>query len=658
MKTRFFSARLAVLPFALASAFSVFGQTQLKEVFVTASRSEQSFEAAPIGSSIIFSEEILRSGVVDANEAVRMLGGVWGRRDLNGGREAVLDMRAYGDSAANNLVVLVDGIRISENELASARLSAISPEMIDRIEIVRGSASVLWGEGASAGVINVLTKTGANVVGTKGSVVLGVESFGGRDARADIYSSSQGVSMSAQVRSYKTDGYRQNSQHSNDAVNIGVSFGDRSTLKTKLSANFETLDMRWPGALPYSDYLISSRQTIRPNDFGKQDQSRWTLSLEKQIDSTLVAVDFSRKDKNSQSYQDWGFGTDERIHSESISYQLSPRASWTQDFGGSLLNTTVGADFNQWEYKRSDLWSDPSWSSNEKGIQTSQAAYARTDLLLASKWRINAGLRFEEFQRTLDKVTSGTRLEDKPSLSAVELGVSRILDERWTAYTRFATSYRVANVDEFRNLTNALLPQQAKDLEAGARYRHGTSTFGVRIFQQRTRDEIAYDDSLFANVNLDPVLRRGLEVEGAVNMSKNLKISAVLQAIRAQLDGGSYAGKDLPLAPKMTSLLRASYLTDEGRNSFDFSMRTVGAAPFGNDWNNTCPMSIPQANFFDLGYRFKSALDSGWSVRIGVENLLDKQSFSTGYTNAACGGYNVYPDLGRSFKLSTSYSFK
>jgi outer membrane receptor protein involved in Fe transport len=62
---------------------------------------------------------------------------------------------------AGALVVLVDGVRVSENEQLAARLSAIPASMIERIEIVRGGASVLWGEGASGGVINVITRRGA-----------------------------------------------------------------------------------------------------------------------------------------------------------------------------------------------------------------------------------------------------------------------------------------------------------------------------------------------------------------------------------------------------------------------------------------------------------------------------------------------------------------
>lgn len=88
----------------------------LEPVVVTATRVPQPLRTAPIGATLITAEQIQRSGVTDANEAIRKLGGVAGRTDLSNGREYTLDLRGFGEAADRNLVVLVDGIRLSENE--------------------------------------------------------------------------------------------------------------------------------------------------------------------------------------------------------------------------------------------------------------------------------------------------------------------------------------------------------------------------------------------------------------------------------------------------------------------------------------------------------------------------------------------------------------
>jgi iron complex outermembrane receptor protein len=210
-------ARKAPFALALAAAFSTHStshaQASLPETVVSASRQEQAAQTAPVGATVLLGEDIRASGVLDANEAVRKLAGVPSRSGT-GGREYTLDLRGHGEAAQQNLVVVIDGVRITENELANARLSAISPDMIERIEIVRGGASVMWGEGASGGVIQVVTRRGNKAGGLHGSAQVGVESWGTRDARASVEVGGPKLAMDARLRDWRSEGYRANSaQH-------------------------------------------------------------------------------------------------------------------------------------------------------------------------------------------------------------------------------------------------------------------------------------------------------------------------------------------------------------------------------------------------------------------------------------------------------------
>ncbi len=232
MKNRQFILRQSPVARALAAAFAAtlsanaaYAQStqavpaQLPDVVVTANRMEQALQTAPIGATVILGEDIRASGVLDANEAVRKLGGVTSRTDLNGGREFSLDLRGYGETASQNLVVVVDGIRITQIDLASARLSSISPDMIERIEIIRGGSSVMWGEGASGGVISVTTKKGL-AKGLSGSVSLGLESFKGRDGQANVGLVGELGSFNVNARNYQTDGYRDNNANKQTSYSL------------------------------------------------------------------------------------------------------------------------------------------------------------------------------------------------------------------------------------------------------------------------------------------------------------------------------------------------------------------------------------------------------------------------------------------------------
>lgn len=76
-------------------------------------------------------------------EVLNRIGGVHTRMNLHGIPDSPLDLRGFGVTGDQNTLVLVDGKRISENELVSARISSIPLDAIERIEILRGSGAVL-----------------------------------------------------------------------------------------------------------------------------------------------------------------------------------------------------------------------------------------------------------------------------------------------------------------------------------------------------------------------------------------------------------------------------------------------------------------------------------------------------------------------------------
>jgi len=662
MKTGISSLRLSALSLALLSAFSAHAQSEssgtLKEVVViSATRIDQLVMSAPIGSSVLIGDDILRSGVSDANEAIRHLAGIFGRRDLNGGREAAIDIRGYGDSAASNVVVLVDGIRISENDLDSARLSSISAESIDRIEITRGGSAVLWGQGATGGVIHVITKTSKRIDAVHGEVSGGVESFGGRDIGGSFSADSNNMSVFANGKNYHSDGYRKNNAYTGSSVNAGLVFGELSSLKTKIVVTSENLEMRWAGSLPIEKFLIDATTTNTPKDYGNSKLDRFVVTTEKKWGDTNFAIDFAQRKRTTEGkmYDDFDGITNNQT--DTTTYQLSPRFVIDKSFERFFVNTVTGLDFYKWAYTGNRKYESPTDPSLrlEEGDQSSQAAYLRLSLMDQSGFRFDTGFRVESFKQTIANKSNGTSFNSSPDLNAMELGISYTLNPQWTAYARGASSYRVANVDELRYRTSVLLPQKTNDAELGLRYRTIESALDIRVFQQSTTNEIAYEDSLMLNINLDPVRRNGFEMNGSFGLSSRFKVGTTLQSLDARITTGQYSGNRLPLTAASVATARLEF-TPDSKSSLDLALRAVGAMKFGNDWTNTCK-DIPAAEFIDVAYRYRSAITNSWSLKAGIDNLTDKQSYSTGYTNSTCSAFNVYSDVGRKLKLSATFIF-
>src|SRR6478672_8659794 len=118
-----------------------------EEVVITATRFAQPAQEIPIGVSIITDEQIMRSGVNTLPQLLARQPGIT-VRDNSGSPDQSVDMRGFGITGDQNTLVMVDGQRLSENELTTARWSTIPLSAIDRIEILRGSGAVLYGANA------------------------------------------------------------------------------------------------------------------------------------------------------------------------------------------------------------------------------------------------------------------------------------------------------------------------------------------------------------------------------------------------------------------------------------------------------------------------------------------------------------------------------
>lgn len=142
----------------LASATQAQPNSDLQPVTVYGSRFQETIENALPQTTIITATEIQKSGLNNVSEVLQKLGGLNVKQNLDGSTNSTVDIRGFGDTADNNTLILLDGVRLSENEQASARTSLIPLEAIDHIEITRGGNSVLYGDGATSGTINIITK--------------------------------------------------------------------------------------------------------------------------------------------------------------------------------------------------------------------------------------------------------------------------------------------------------------------------------------------------------------------------------------------------------------------------------------------------------------------------------------------------------------------
>ena len=156
--------RYSILALALSTTLSAMAedlQVYVDDtIVVTPSRFPQALSGQASNTTVITRQDIETNPATTLPEILAEQAGI-GMRDLFGNNAAasVVDMRGFGAAAGQNTLILLDGRRLNDIDFSNIDWSALPLSAIERIEIVRGGASVLHGSGAVAGVINIITRS-------------------------------------------------------------------------------------------------------------------------------------------------------------------------------------------------------------------------------------------------------------------------------------------------------------------------------------------------------------------------------------------------------------------------------------------------------------------------------------------------------------------
>lgn len=660
-------SRAAWKPLALFSALAslaipVAAQTEtdqkLAPVTVSASRFESA--EAPIGATVITAEQIREAGIGNVNEAIRKIGGVFGRQNFSGTSDYSLDLRGFGTNSDQNVAIFVDGIRVSENELQPAMMSAIPIESIERIEIVRGGSSVLYGDGATGGTIQIITKRGTTK-GTHGAIVAEIGSYGYEEMRASAVKGWDGFSLDANLGSLRTDNYRDNNELRQDNFSGGLQWASKGT-RVGVRVDAAREDLHFPGSLTLRQYQQDPRQTTNPFDNGSLDSNRYTLFAKHQYGSWEFAGDLSYREKTSKTKSVSGFGTFLSNAGSEVT-QFSPRAKYLSEFSGIKNELVVGMDFlDAARATKNTFGGFP--SSDADGSQESAALYLHDEIRFG-KARIAAGFRHERFEQDFaDPLSfSLTNYRQDFSLNAWDVQGNYELTPVMSVFAKAGRSYRVANIDEYTFSPNnqALVPQTSDDLELGASLGNADRKLTAKAFRHNLKNEIFYDPTVpniysfsgfGANANLDPTRRQGVEIEANTKIASNFTLSAILQHVSARFRGGPNDGKELVLVPKSTATVRLDWKSGNGQAA-DVGVQWVDKQRYGKDFSNSCDARIPSFATLDARYSIRVGT---WEFAVVGTNLTDKNYYAQAFGDCS-NDRGIYPDAGRAVRLSARKDF-
>jgi len=650
------SARFAAPCRPLALAATVFlsfagaafaQQADVPSVLVSGSRFASAPSLAPIGATVITADDIRNAGVTDVNQAIRKIGGVFGRQSLDSSPDFALDLRGFGTNSSENLVIMVDGVRLNENELATAVLSTIQIDTVERIEITRGGSSVLYGDGATGGVIQIITRRGATA-GTHGSVFAEGGQFADKTLRGNLTHSFDRFVFDASYGRNTTDGYRTNSRFDQRTLGAGLAWsfdGGRAGIRIDSARQ----DSGLPGSLTIAQFNANPRQTLTPYDAGALDTDRYTAFVEQRIGAVDLAAELSQRERTVMSHYDYGDGFVSNATYNSRQTQFSPRLRYVAHPYGLLNELVTGVDLIRWTR---DTDADYSLAHAR---QDAKAVYLRDELRFdaAHDGRLAIGVRHETFDKDYaDSLGFAAPESRSQAQHAWDIQGSYSVIPHVALHAKAGQSYRVANVDEnsYRSSDDILKGQVSHDLELGLTLGTPERQLAARAFRHRLTNEIFFDPTIGygVNTNLDPTRRQGFEIDAQMDVMPRVRASAHLQHVSASFTGGPNAGRDMVLVPKNVLSARLAWL-GEGQSA-DIGAQWVDKQRYGDDFTNGCAARIGGYTTFDARYAHKFG---PWELAVTGANLADHRYFSNAFS---CQG-GIYSSDGRQLKLSARYDF-
>jgi iron complex outermembrane receptor protein len=684
--------RTAITVAALAAfASTAFAQND-DAVMVTATRFSEDARRLPASTTVISADDIQKSAARTLPELLQEQTGIT-MKDFfgNNGSSTSVDLRGFGVTGGQNTLILLDGRRITDIDLTSVQWAAIPLAGVERIEILRGTGAVLYGDGASAGVINIVTRSPLKQ-GAALEVFGRTATFNTKEGQIYGTYATGNLGINASTYGYASDGYRANNRNEqqNNTANLRWAFGDTTI---DLRAASDSQELRLPGArriqpsIGLNEYAADPRGAQTPLDYASRNGKRAALALGQRLGDAELSLGFDWREKDQRSYFDQGGFPIYRADGLEVR-SFTPRLRLPFSAGGMQHRLTLGADAHSWRYdsRRSNLPENTGQPINRvRASQETRAMYVQDLIDVSRATQVSLGWRGERVRYsasdTLDPAapgfffnTAAAEAREAQREHAWDLGVRHALSSSWSLFGRAGRSFRFVNVDEiYENdaLFNAqfqiLRPQHALTREAGAEWRGGGHSLRATAFTTDVTNEIHLDpfSTGVGNTNLPPLRRQGIELDGSLKATDGLRFRIGYAFTDAEFREGvlagspaaigtnlNVAGKQVPLVPRHK--LNAGVVWDiSGATRLSGALTAVSSQFMDNDEPNSLGVKIPGYATVDL----KLAHAFAWGrIALAVNNLFGKDYYSYAVRSAfTADRYAVYPLAGRTVGLSAEF---
>lgn len=456
----------------------------LDPLVVTATRIAKPISTVPASVTVLDGDELRRNGVRTVDEALRTVSGA-----------AIVQSGSYGSSTAlflrggesDYVQVLIDGVQVNSPG-EQFNWSNLTIENIERIEIVKGATSVLYGSDAVAGVVQLFTKQHARHLRGEASVAGGVGNrigaqsegaFGNGALRAELAGGSDRANYSFGVSHFGTGGaYAFNNQHRNSSVTARAVLRANGASDVKATLRYGRNRFHYP----------TDGMGIPQDRNQYRDGSMVAVGIDgtHRFSSKLQAVLALRHNRNEDTNNDAADNAADtlgfyRYYSEEQFNRSDADVRVNYGIGSQSL-ITLGTEL-EWQSNRGSSTSPFGDAPERVEKRTNRAAYAQW-LVDRSRLSVQLGARAEDNDKFggVGTYYAGASVRVTPELRLRASAGSAFKEPRF--YEQFAEGFVIGNPE--------LQPERSRSIEAGADASFGRARFAATWFNQKFTDLIQY----------------------------------------------------------------------------------------------------------------------------------------------------------------------
>ena len=609
---------------------NVFADTTLKtsDVFVTATRTLIPKKNVIADITVISEEEIKLAGSSSLPELLQRQPGI--EISNNGGQGKVSTLFLRGASSTHS-VILLDGIRIDSATAGLTAIENIPLSQIEKIEIVRGPASSLYGQDAIGGVIQIFTKKGLN--GFKPYISFGYGKYNTSIAQGGIRGGDDTTSYAINLSSQNSTGFSAFEPNTNPAATANIYNLDKDGYRNKsVSASLshkinEKLDINF-------QYFLSQGKNKYDNRYANWDPSiDWKNTQDQESLSGTVNSQLTNYWKSSLRV---GLGIDDYVEKQryisgatrevdNVYKTIQNQITWQNDLILPLGSLVLLYD----KLDQKINVTDTSYSKKDRQNDAYMIGYN----LNQANHNFQANVR-KDFNSVYRDATTGN------------IGYSYAIDSNWSIASSFGTAFRSPTFNYLYAGSNAnpdLQPEKSKNIEAQLKYQSDAEFFSFVTFKNKITDFIISNGT----TGYRPYNINTAEIYGAtVSSSHFINHFQVKSSFTVQSPMNESADKYLPRRSNFFGTVGLNYFIQNWNLGFE-------ATGSGNRYNDA-------ENLFNIPGYIKTNLFADYQItknltmNARVDNVLGKNYTYAYEGNPTTDGFR-YQTPSQSFFISLRY---